>query len=655
MVSAGRAEPPRVLLLSMPFGALGRPALGLSLLQASLRAMSVPGDVRYLTFPFAELIGHDEYQWVSFELPYTAFAGDWTFTGQLYGERPEADSAYVEQVLRRKWMMSDTTIRRILRVRSLSGPFLDHCMAAVPWHKYDIVGFTSTFEQNIASLALARRIKAAHPKIAVVFGGANWEGEMGLELHRLFNDVDYVCPGEADESFPALVSWLRGRRELRRRQTPSNMPLGVIYRREGNSVLSGARPLLSDLDLLPVPDYADYFKDLDQSTLCASVLPTLLIETSRGCWWGAKSHCTFCGLNGGAMAFRRKTAHRALTELHLLVARWQTDSVEAVDNILDMRYFKDFLPALAASSRPPRLFYEVKANLSRNQVALLRAAGVDRVQPGIESLSDHVLGLMRKGTTALRNIQLLKWCKEFGITAEWNLLYGFPGETAEDYTAMLRLLSQITFLGPPSGHGPIRLDRFSPYHATPKEYGFVNVRPLLPYQFLYPFEQESLFRIAYYFEHDYAPEADPSGFADEVVSFVQRWQKEPERGTLSATVLGDESLLLLDTRGGNVTTTMLSGLERAAYEYCDQLRSVQSVTAYLRRSLPSSAIATEAVTKFLSSVVAAGLMVTDGAHYLSLALRAPLPGKPVRLKEPLRESRSDTYTSSDLEPVLQMT
>src|SRR6266851_598084 len=83
--------------------------------------------------------------------------------------------------------------------------FLDHCMAAIPWGEYAIVGFTSTFEQNIASLSLAARIKATYPNIVIVFGGANWEAEMGIELHRQFPFVDFVCSGEADLSFPALV------------------------------------------------------------------------------------------------------------------------------------------------------------------------------------------------------------------------------------------------------------------------------------------------------------------------------------------------------------------------------------------------------------------------------------------------------------------
>src|SRR5260370_24175623 len=191
--------------------------------------------------------------------------------------------------------------------------------------------------------------------------------------------------------------------------------------------------MLRDLDALAVPDFGDYFAGLEQSTGGSNVVPTLLFETSRGCWWGAKSHCTFCGLNGGAMAFRSKSARRALEELEYLVQRWRIENVEAVDNILDMKYFRDVLPALAEWKWPLQLFYEVKSNLSREQVHLLRDAGVRRIQPGIESLNDHILKLMKKGTTALRNIQLLKWCQEYGVTAEWSMLYGFPGETRPAY------------------------------------------------------------------------------------------------------------------------------------------------------------------------------------------------------------------------------
>jgi ribosomal peptide maturation radical SAM protein 1 len=604
----------------MPFGAVGRQALGLSLLKVRLAESDILCDVRYFPFTFAEFIGYSEYQWMALELPYTAFAGDWSFTHTLYGERPGAEGRYVQEVLRDAWQLSEAEIRRILRVRSLAPYFLDHCMAAVQWHQYAIVGFTSTFEQNIASLALAARIKTAHPNIAIVFGGANWEGEMGLELHRKFSFVDYVCSGEAEQSFPELAQNIL-------RSPSSNKRIsqirGVVYHSGGQSIFTGPADLVREMDKLPIPDFTDYFRELEQSTVASSVVPTLLFETSRGCWWGAKSHCTFCGLNGGTMAFRSKSASRVLGELDYLVNRWHIDSVEAVDNILDMKYFNDVFPSLARVRPPVSLFYEVKANLTRKQVQMLHLAGVHRIQPGIESLSNNVLKLMRKGTTGIRNIQLLKWCKQYKIAVDWNILYGFPGETREDYSAMLELMRAIRFLPPPTACGPVRLDRFSPYYNSPWEFGLINVRPLQAYEYLYPFDAASRSRIAYYFNYDYRADVNPLGYADEVIRYAEAWKQHPEMGAPSSILHPDGTLVIVDTRSDALLPQLsLSGLERAAYEHCDEMHSVSSVVTHLRAMFPGTSCAEVEVRGFLDSLVSNRLMVTDGEHYLSLAIPA---------------------------------
>jgi ribosomal peptide maturation radical SAM protein 1 len=610
----------KVLLLSMPFGMLDRQALGLSLLKARLAEANIGCDVRYLTFAFAELIGYEEYQWLSFEVPYTTFAGDWAFAHLLCRENHGTANRYVQEVLRNTWRLSESAIARILRIRSLASHLLSYCMAAIPWREYALVGFTSTFQQNIASLALARHIKEAHPEIAVVFGGANWEAEMGLELHRRFPFVDYVCSGEAEQSFPALTECVLSSKPVEQR---SGCLAGIVYRSGRQSIYTGPAELMRDLDKLPIPDYSDYFQNLTESTVAALVVPTLLLETSRGCWWGAKSHCTFCGLNGGAMAFRSKSAGRALEELEYLSDHWQMDYVEVVDNILDMKYFNTMFPALARVRRTRRLFYEVKANLSREQVRILHSAGVHRIQPGLESLSDHVLELMRKGTTALRNIQLLKWCKAYNISVDWNILYGFPGETQEDYAAMLKLLPSIRFLQPPTACGPIRLDRFSPYHNSPAEFGFINVRPIAPYQYLYPFDDKSLHRIAYYFDFDYKPGLDPTGYAAQVVEYAEAWRREPEKGTVYSILRPDGALALIDTRSGAMRPELvLSGLEQVAYEYCDAMHSGPAVAQHLRHAFPHVQFTDQQVLDFLNSLVSNRLMVSDGIHYLSLAVAA---------------------------------
>jgi len=614
-----------VLLVSMPFGALERQALGLSLLKARLAEQGVRCDVCYLTFPFAELIGEEEYYWVCADLPHTAFAGDWTFVEALYGPNGAADARYVREVLQQTWLLDARAVDRLLRIRSLVGPFLDHCMAAVPWGRYGLVGFTSTFEQNIASLALARRIKADHPRVRIVFGGGNWEDVMGLELHRRFRFVDFACLGEADESFPALVRALRGGRlsPAARRKLK-----GVVYRAAGRTVAAPAAPPVADLDALPIPDYSDYFRDLDAGSAGTLAAPTLLFESSRGCWWGAKRQCTFCGLNGCTLAFRRKSAPRLLRELDHLAGRWRIDNLQATDNVLAMEYFDDLIPALAERGGELRLFYEIRACLRRDQVRLLRDAGIRMVQPGVESFSDRVLRIMRKGTGALDNIQVLKWCREYGIRAEWNVIYGFPRERRADYDQVLRLLPAIRFLPPPSACGPIRMDRFSPMFRSPSAFGIRNLRPSAPYKTLYPFDDDTLMRIAYYFDYDYEPSADPTGCAEQMIRRVNEWQRHPETGCLHAVDRDGGGLVLLDRRSDAVRRdVVLRGRDREAYNYCDRARSLSAVTRRLNRVFPDRPVTDEQVRTLLDAFAGHRLMVTDGRRYLSLAIRV-MPPKP---------------------------
>jgi ribosomal peptide maturation radical SAM protein 1 len=470
---------------------------------------------------------------------------------------------------------------------------------------------------------------------------------MGLELHRQFPFVDFVCSGESEISFPALVEAVRD-------ATPVDAIPGIVYRAGARSVSTNAAATIQDLDLLPVPDHSDYFRDLSSSGVNPDVMPVLLFESSRGCWWGAKSHCTFCGLNGGSIAFRSKSPQRSLDELASLSRRWQLTMVEAVDNILDMSYFQDFLPGIVERNLNVHLFYEVKANLTRRHLRLLAEAGARRIQPGIESMSDHVLKLMRKGTTALQNVQLLKWSREYEITAEWNLLYGFPGETRQDYDEMLALLPAIRFLNPPCACGPLRLDRFSPYFDHPAEYGITNIRTISSCRYLYPFPEDVLRNISYYFDFDYPPGPDPRTFAGPVIRYVEEWKSHRETGALSAIRTARGELQLLDTRhSASIPSLTLAGLEQAAYEYCDSVHSLSSVVRHLSGRFPGVAFDANNVREFLDSAVANQLMLRQGDRYLSLALATPGLREELERLQMARESASRLREATSQLVVLQ--
>lgn len=601
----------RVLLVNMPWISLGRPAIGVSLLKASLQAEGHECRVAYGNLLLAGRVGREDYELVCEGLSAAFFAGDWLFAQHLFGPQLDLDT-YVATL--HHYLDGDQRLARVLRLRAEVGPFLEACLERFGVAGYDLVGFSTTFEQNLASLALARLIKQRHPDKTVVFGGANCEGVMGRELHRSFPWIDYVVSGEADQAFPELV------RCLARGQRAPIVP-GVVGR-------GGAAPPalpIADLDALPVPDYDDYFEALGQLPFAAELRPALLIESARGCWWGARSHCTFCGLNGATMAFRSKSAPRVLAELEGQQRRYGVNRFLAVDNILPYDYFKTLLPALKERRLGVSLFYEVKSNLKREQVALLRDAGVLALQPGVESLSTPVLKLMRKGVSGLQNVQLLKLCREYGIEIAWNLLYGFPGERPEHYDEMAATLEAVYHLKPPGTAAVIRLDRFSPNFDHAAEFGLADVRPFALYQHLYPLPPERVANLAYFFEYRHADGQRPESYLSGTLERLAVW-KANAGGDLLMHANGEPHLALVDTRPGREPRRYhLAGLERELYELCGEVRGRGALLAHLHERLGRQADVEAGLDAFLEQMVREKLMLREGDQFLSLAVPAGTP------------------------------
>ena len=605
-----------MLLVVPPFHTEVRPSIGVSLLKAALARDGVPCDVLYLNLRFAELIGLEFYSELAGEaVTHGALVGDWVFAGDLLGDAVPDPRRYVEDVLIGQYrrFYDDAYIERLWHVREQVPAFLDACMEHVDWQEYAIVGVTSTFSQNCASLALLQRIKAQYPAIHTVMGGGNCEGAMGAAIHELFPCVDYVCSGEGDRVFPMLVSRLLAGAAV------VGLP-GILARGQPNLMGDDVRaPMVLDMDCLPIPDYDDYFTQLAASAIGPHVQPDVTLETSRGCWWGEKHHCTFCGLNGGGMKYRSKSPERALEEVEYLIDRHGVRDVFVVDNILDMRLLDSFITPLGERGLATSLFYETKANLTKAQLRTLKRAGVRRIQPGIESLSTAILRSMNKGVTGLQNVRLLKWCYEVGVVPMWNILYGFPDEDPAEYAEMAALLPALFHLPPPSAVAPIRLDRFSPNFEQAEARGFANIRAAQPYRYVFPFPLSALDRLAYCFDFDYADGRDPHTYTSALRQEGRAWREALGTAKLDLRVHPDR-LEIEDSRPGAVNRlTVLEGPQRLAYLALDAGATVSSVQATLQQAPGSEASDANALQQWLDQWVDARLVMREGPRYLSLA------------------------------------
>jgi len=599
-----------VLFAVLPFADINRPAIGVSLLKAAIARRGFSSRVEYFNLDLAERLGYDLYHSIANSLAPESLVGEWFFADVVFEEGLPHGSDYASRVLVRHVASGDAAAT-IVAARRHRHDFVELCAQQIQRHGPRIVGFTTTFHQTCACLAVARRLKALPDPPVIVFGGANCEGEMGRQLLQSFTWIDYVCLGEGDVAFPALVERLLhdGYREP---------PPGIVGR--GSPVDGGPPETIRDLDSLPIPDYDEYFERVKASPLRSDLKIDLLIETARGCWWGAKQHCTFCGLNGSTMAFRSKSAGRTFAELGELSRRYGVKRVASVDNILDMKYLTTVFPRLRDSDLDLELFYEVKANLRYEQLELLRAGGMRSIQPGIESFSDEALRLMRKGCTALQNIQLLRWCEELGIEVAWNILVGFPGESPDEYQRMAELIPLLTHLPPPAGCSPVRLDRFSPFFVQPAAFGLKRVRPASAYFYVYPLGRKDLTRLAYFFDFDYADGRLPHEYARGVRYEVQRWWEvwspDPARRVHLDAVPSDGDLVITDTRPvATARLHHLTGLMAQVYLICDSAQTVSSLSRHL-----GNTVAEDVIRRALGHCVEAKLMVERGSHYLSLAV-----------------------------------
>jgi ribosomal peptide maturation radical SAM protein 1 len=605
-----------VVLVSMPFMDIDRPSIQLGLLNAIAKAHDFPSRTMHANLDFAARIGEDYYRALSEHRG--VLLGDWLFSLAAFGDTaPDPDSEFLDEFSEKIRYLSYpwADLRaRLLKTRHQDVPaYLKSIAEDVVWNNTRLVGFTSTFQQNSASLALARLLKERYPNMIILFGGANFDGDMGVELVRSFDWIDGAVAGEGDLAFPRLLS------ALAMGDDPSTIP-GLVWRsKQGVTVAPASRPLVK-LDDLPVPDYDEYF-DRAEAT---GVQPTVAhrdvwipFEAARGCWWGAKHHCTFCGLNGNSMTFRAKSPGRLINELAEQARRYRSFRFEAVDNILDMHYLSSLLPALIESAADYELFYEVKANLTRPQLRLMAQAGLNRIQPGLESLSSNVLNLMRKGVGAAQNVNLLRWARFYDIDVAWNILYGFPGETEQDYAAQAAIIPHLVHLQPPAAVTRIWLERFSPLYTEPDTFGLLSRAPERSYEYVYP-SSVNLERIAYFFEYILKGALPDSTYADvrqAVTEWSEAWaaERSPELKYWSA----PNFVQIYDGRHkGREGTFTFEGTLANIYLGCSDRPTTAS---QLRRKLGLN-LNDAAIEELLGEFAQAGLMFLDGSRALALAL-----------------------------------
>jgi ribosomal peptide maturation radical SAM protein 1 len=609
----------QVVLVVPPVLYPGIPTLGPSILAPACRKIGVSARVHYANLKFAEHFGFE----VCARLAASrTMVGEAIFLPAAFPERGKDVHRILE--LLNQDAEADAKLRQVVRLASPSDEHVERCVAEIPdfvaqtaarlvAESPKIIGFSTMVQQTMASIALAREIKQRNPEIVTVLGGANAAEPIGSALIELTGVFDFVFSGESDLEFPKFCKTFIEEGKL---------PKQRVVRGRG----------VPRLDEVPAPDYDDYFAELEplraSDGIAANAPHFLIFESSRGCWWGDKKNCTFCGYNFPGTGYRAKSPDRVVNEIETLVDRYKVARFYASDNIMAKDFPQSVLDALADRATPCALSYEVKSPIRAEDLDRFVLAGIFEIQPGIESFATNILKAMDKGVSGIDNARVLRDAASRGLKTVWNILTAIPGETRDDYETMLRILPLMHHLPPPTRWGPIRISRYSPYHNEPDKFGIKGLRA---WQGYYELFGDFADRIALHFFGEYTTEfQETPDLVDRLDQAVMEWTdawKNPDGPpSLSLRRFGGGWMEITDTRA-----VARTGLHILPPHFARVLDSVQLAVSQ-RRVPPED-------REILDHLVELGYVMLHEQRYLSLVTEPDI-GEALRAQRSRKLGRS---------------
>jgi ribosomal peptide maturation radical SAM protein 1 len=608
---------PRIALISTPWPLFNRPSIQLGALKAFVRQRlpQVRVETHHIYLSVACRLGYDLYgqisekTWLS-EAPYAAL---------LYPERRETIARFWGRHSSGRSLNQKRNFNDILeRLEESSHAILSR----MNWQDYDLVGLSICFGQLTSALYFTHQIKEEAPDLKVVVGGSACAGDLGRSLLDVFSEIDFVISGEGELPLVHLIEQLShsdGKRI-------ADLTPGLFSRND--SAQSGTQQFsqLPSLDQLPMPDYEDYFSLLSSFEPEKVFIPKLPMEISRGCWWGknlgGKTHrgCAFCNLNLQWQGYRAKCPENVVSEVDTLTDKYQTLSVSFMDNLLPSRDLEGLFDKVAQLKKDLRLFAEIRATTSLNELSAMADAGMREVQVGIEALSTRLLKKIRKGTSAIQNLEIMKNCESSGLPdLNSNIILEFPGSDQKDVQETLANL-EFAFPFRPLKGIPFWLGYGSPVWQNPKSYGLKSVHNHPRYARLFPPE---IFRgLKLIIQSYHGGLRHQQRLWRPVKKQLEAWKtaysqhhQHPGSEPILSYQDGGNFLIIRQQRhGADDMTHRLKDTSRKIYLFCEKNRSISRILARF------PGFGEEKVRPFLNMMVDKRLMFREGERYLSLAV-----------------------------------
>jgi anaerobic magnesium-protoporphyrin IX monomethyl ester cyclase len=315
-----------------------------------------------------------------------------------------------------------------------------------------LVGISLSSNYFDRAVELTRALKAKKPEQRILWGGIH----PTIEPEECLDYADIVCIGEAERALGELVE------KIERGEDYGGVK-GFGFRRNGEKHVNPIAPLVTDLDVLPFPDYsyADHVILHDGKLVQAT--PELIAANLEGRYWtlssrGCLFQCTFCCNNllrhlyGGDTWFRKRSTENIIAELewikkdHPLFKEIYFDDDAFLDRSLDE--IRDFADTYKRRVAMPFVITGVTPNsLTEEKLTILLDAGMIWFRIGIQTASDRVNLKIYKRPTLLqstrRAIEIIRKYKDRMKPVWYDFIVDNPWEKPEELLETLRLMLEL--------------------------------------------------------------------------------------------------------------------------------------------------------------------------------------------------------------------
>lgn len=250
--------------------------------------------------------------------------------------------------------------------------------------------------------------------------------------------ADYVIIGEAEHTLLELVNAIKNGAE-----DVSGIQ-GLAYIQQQQAIKTVARPVLKELDSLPLPawDLVD-IKPYRECWLEHRGYFSLNVGTTRGCPF----KCNWCAKPIYGNRYNSRSPENVIAEIKLMKERFSMDHIWFCDDIFGLKPGWVIQFAKLAEQEGLKFKYKIQSRadllLDEETVQALAASGCDNVWIGAESGSQKVLDAMDKGITIQQIHTATQLMKKHGVKPSFFIQFGYPGETKADIKQTISMINKL--------------------------------------------------------------------------------------------------------------------------------------------------------------------------------------------------------------------